>query len=98
LVRGMAQAADTLFVAGPRDVLDESELKKSLDGLPDTIYQQEAALNGDGGAVLWAVSTEDGSKLAEYNLDSPPVFDGMSAAGGRLYLSTADGTVHCYGP
>jgi hypothetical protein len=98
LVRGMAQAQDTLFVAGPRDVLDESELKKSLDGLPDTIYQQEAALNGDGGAILWAVSTKDGSKLAEYNLESPPVFDGMSAAGGRLYLSTADGTVHCYGP
>jgi hypothetical protein len=26
-----------------------------------------------------------------------PVFDGMAAAGGRLYLSTVDGAVVCLG-
>ena len=46
---------------------------------------------------LWAVSTTDGKKLAEYKLDAPPVFDGMAAAAGRLYASTTDGHVVCFG-
>ena len=41
-------------------------------------------------AVLWALSTTDGKKLAEYPLDSPPVFDGLIAANGRLYITTID--------
>lgn len=97
LVRGMVLAPDTLFIAGPRDVLDESGLRKSLDNVPDTIYQQESGLAGNGRAVLWSVSTADGNKLAEYDLEAPPVFDGMSAAQGRLYLSTTDGYVRCWG-
>jgi hypothetical protein len=28
-------------------------------------------------------------------LSSPPVFDGMAAAGGRLYLSLMDGSILC---
>ncbi len=47
-------------------------------------------------AVLWAVSPADGKKLAEYPLDSAPVFDGLIAADGRLYLSTAGGKVLCF--
>jgi outer membrane protein assembly factor BamB len=53
------------------------------------------ALEGRKGATLWAVATADGQKLAEVPLPSPPVFDGMAAAGGRLVLSTTDGTVVC---
>jgi len=34
--------------------------------------------------MLRAVSVSDGTKLAEYRLDSPPVFDGMIAAGARF--------------
>ena len=48
--------------------------------------------------MLRAVSVSDGTKLAEYRLDSPPVFDGMIAAGARLYLSLKNGTVLCMGP
>jgi hypothetical protein len=33
--------------------------------------------------------------MAQYELDSPPIFDGMIAAGGRLFLSTMDGRVVC---
>ena len=43
------------------------------------------------------VSAADGRKLAEHRLDSPPVFDGMVAAGARLYVSTLDGNVVCFG-
>ncbi len=33
----------------------------------------------------------NGVNLAEYERDSPPVFDGMAAALGKLYLSTSYG-------
>ena len=36
-------------------------------------------------------------QLAEYRLDAPPVFDGLAAAGGQLYLATMDGKVACFG-
>ena len=39
----------------------------------------------------------NGEKLAEYELESPPVLDGMIAAGERLYLSTQDGRLLCFG-
>jgi len=49
-------------------------------------------------ALLLALSASDGAELARYRLDSPPVFDGLAAAGGRLYLATVNGRVACYGP
>jgi hypothetical protein len=46
--------------------------------------------------LLWAVSAADGAKGAEYRLACPPVFDGLIAAGGRLYMAMIDGTVLCF--
>jgi hypothetical protein len=34
--------------------------------------------------------------VADYTLDAPPVFDGMAAANGRLYVVTTDGKVACF--
>ena len=48
-------------------------------------------------AGLLVVSTADGSKQAEADLDVPPVFDGLIAADGRLLMSTMDGKVLCFG-
>ena len=42
--------------------------------------------------------TEDGSTLAEHALRSPPVWNGMAAARGRLYLSTRDGRLLGFAP
>ena len=42
-----------------------------------------------------AVSASDGTELAQYRLDCSPVFDGMVAAGGRLYVSLQDGRLVC---
>ncbi|GAG19983.1 unnamed protein product, partial [marine sediment metagenome] len=74
-----------------------------LAGWPDSVRIEEktgVAIDKSGKrpnrAVLWAVSPADGKKLAEYRLDSEPVFDGLIAAGGRLYLSTVDGKVLCF--
>jgi len=82
-IRAMVLAGKTLFVAGPPDVLDPED--------------PLAAFEGRKGALLWAVSPADGRRLAEYKLDSPPVFDGLIAAGGRLYMARRDGTVACWG-
>jgi outer membrane protein assembly factor BamB len=82
-VVGMVLAADTLFLAGPPDKID------TADPL--------ATFEGRGHAVLAAVSTRDGSTRAEYVLAAQPVFDGLIAASGRLFISARDGRVLCFG-
>ena len=55
-----------------------------------------AALQGAKGALLHAVSAADGRKLNELKLDGCPVFDGMAAAEGKLFISMMDGSVVCF--
>jgi hypothetical protein len=81
--RAMVLAGETLFLAGWPDVADETD--------------PLAASEGRKGGLLWAVSSADGGKACEYKLDSPPVFDGLIAAGGRLYMAHRNGTVTCWG-
>ncbi len=81
--RGMVLADETLFLAGPPDVIP-----------PDDPY---AAFEGRAGAVLWAVAAKDGARQCELPLPHGPVPDGLIAAGGRLVLSTTDGNVICLG-
>jgi len=82
-VRAMVCAGEILFIAGPPDALDPED--------------PLAAFHGRKGGLLWAVSSKDGTKLVEHRLASPPVFDGMVAAQDRLYVSTRNGRVACYG-
>jgi outer membrane protein assembly factor BamB len=98
LVRAMVLADKTLFIAGPPDIVDETkafgrfneaEVRAKLD-------RQQASLDGEKGSLLWSVSATDGNRLSRQKLDSLPVFDGMAAAAGRLYLSTTDGNVICF--
>ena len=81
--QAMVLARDRLFLAGPPDVVPEDD--------------PMAAFDGRKGAKLWAVNASDGRKLAEYELESLPEFDGLIAADGRLYLATGDGRVICMG-
>ena len=83
-VTAMVLASETLFAAGLPDVVPD-----------DDPY---AAFEGRKGAKLLAFSTADGEKLAEYDLKHEPVFDGMAAAGGRLYIAAANGDVLCFCP
>lgn len=48
---------------------------------------------GKKGGILCAVDKTNGQKLTELKLSSSPVFDGMIAADGRLFLSLKDGNV-----
>ena len=97
----MTLCGETLFVAGPPDVFPSAP-----EGIDDPYYvasferlrEQEAALAGERGGALLAVSTADGQTRAEYSLEAPPEWDGMAAANGRLFLSLTNGTVVCVGP
>jgi outer membrane protein assembly factor BamB len=79
--RALAVTESVLFAAGP---------------MGDT-WQSLEAYNGRNGAELWSVSAQDGSKLHRVEFDAMPVFDGLIAARGKLYLSTVDGHVVCLG-
>jgi len=41
------------------------------------------------------INKTNGRKIAEYKLDASPIFDGLIAANGNLYISTKLGTVVC---
>jgi len=97
LTRGMVLSGQTLFVAGPPDVFPcaTEDVHPYHVVSAEALREQEAALAGKRGGLLMAVSAGDGRTLSRWELDHPPVFDGMAAAGGRLYLSTTGGRVVC---
>jgi len=80
--RAMVVAGKTLLVGGPLDRAD-----------PDDPW---ASLEGRSGGLLCILNAEDGKKLAEHALPAPPVWNGMAAARGRLYITTQDGNVLCF--
>ncbi len=81
-VTAMLIAGETLFAAGTSDA----------------IYPEDpwAAYEGRRGGKLMAFSAGDGEKLAEYELSAAPVFDGMAAAHGRIYLAARGGKLMSY--
>lgn len=78
-VRGMMLAGNLLFVAGASG--------------PEGEASREPATELPGQVV--ALSVTDGSEQARCALSSPPGFDGLAAAYGRLYLTTTAGRLVC---
>jgi outer membrane protein assembly factor BamB len=99
--RSMVLAGDALVVAGPEDVVDEEYALERLaakdPAIHEQLHRQDEILDGKEGGKFWVISTKDGSQLAELQLDSLPVWDGMSTAYGRVYIATTDGRVLCFG-
>jgi hypothetical protein len=79
--RAMVLAGDALFAAGWKDSV--------------RIFEKNPHREHD--SVLAVMSANDGEVLREYSLETEPVFDGMAAAYGKLYLSLKDGSVVCLG-
>jgi hypothetical protein len=48
------------------------------------------------GSLLLIMSTADGSIINQFDMDSVPVFDGMSAADGKVFISSRNGSLACY--
>jgi hypothetical protein len=82
-VTAMIRAAETIFAAGSPDIVDPID--------------PHGAWEGRKGGVLAALTADDGKILAEYELPAPPVWDGMAAAEGRLFISTSTGDIVCMG-
>jgi hypothetical protein len=94
-VRAMVIAGDMILAAGPPELAQASGTGEKALVLknPDETLR---AWQGEQGGKFWAISTTDGKTLAKYSLDSPPVFDGMAATAGRVYMATTDGHVVCF--
>ncbi len=96
---GLVLAGDILFVAGPPkvDTSNTREVLKTLAtddyDLPPVLKDATETFAGAKGGRLCAVNKRDGAKLMETTLPSIPVFDGLIAANGQLYISTQDGAV-----
>ncbi len=101
LVTAMVATENALFVAGPRDVCDEGQLFfRGARGGAGKIAQdveKQAAEWQNGRGLLLAVAKEDGRILAEHQLATLPVFDGMVAARNRLFVATKAGRLVCLG-
>jgi outer membrane protein assembly factor BamB len=98
LARGLVLAQDRLFVVGPPDLINEEETFQRLAArdpkVNESLQKQDEALAGKQGAKLLVISVSEGSTLAEYDLPMP-AWDGLAAAGGKLYMVTADGKIIC---
>jgi hypothetical protein len=94
----MVLADKTLFMAGPADIIDEEETFKNPDSsrLATKLIAQTDVFEGKKGSLLRVVSASDGEELAEYKLESVPVWDSMAASDGRLYLAMKNGKVLCF--
>ncbi|HID22854.1 MAG TPA: hypothetical protein EYP14_10710, partial [Planctomycetaceae bacterium] len=81
-IRAMVLAGPYLFVAG----------------VPDQVPPEDpwAPFEGRLPGKLQVFSATDGKLLRSYDLPASPVFDGLSAVRGRLYLSLKDGRLLCF--
>jgi hypothetical protein len=94
IVRAMALGPDRLAVAGP---INQGQKDPDLLAFQNDA-EARASFYGQKGTLLRVVSAVDGKGISETELNAMPVFDGLSAAGGKLYVSLKDGSVVCLGP
>ena len=97
--RGMVKAGKLLFIAGPVDSVDENKAMRQRNNpvWREEIRLQAEACAGRSGGFLRAVNTGTGEQASQLKMDSIPVFDGLAAANGKLYISLVDGNVICFG-
>jgi hypothetical protein len=98
VARAMTIAGDTLFVAGPPDLVDERQAYYNPDDpeVQDKLKRQTQAYEGQAGGQLWTLAKATGTVISRYVLSTIPVFDGMAAADNSLFMATVNGHVTCY--
>jgi len=99
--QGMVLDREHVFLAGPPR-FDEQAVNQYLAAVPADRWQLPPVVRdalekftGKDGGVLMVAKKADGKPVTTVKLPGPPVFDGMIAAGDRLLLSLADGSVLC---
>ncbi|MEM8667152.1 MAG: PQQ-binding-like beta-propeller repeat protein [Planctomycetota bacterium] len=100
-VRSMVLAGPKLFVCGPPDIIDEESTFQQLterdQQVQNLLAEQDKALNGSDGALLLSVNIDTGEVESRLPLEQLPGWDSMASANGRLFLSTLDGSIICFG-
>ena len=101
--RAMVLADNALFVAGPPRFDERAamqllgEVSTDDEALTPPLQQTLDSFGGREGSLLCAVDRSNGTVLTRCRLDAAPVFDGMIAADGRLFMASTDGKVQCFG-
>jgi hypothetical protein len=80
--KSLLVGSDRLYLAGVRDKVDEED--------------RWAHFDGRRGGLILVCSKADGRIIGQMEVESPPVFDGLASAGGKLFVSCKDGSVLCY--
>jgi len=93
--KAIVKTRETLFLAGPEDVLDEEAAfsNPQSEENSERLRKQNELINSRRGGKLVAVSAADGRSRQVLDLQSPPVWDGMAAAYGNLFMCCRDGSV-----
>jgi hypothetical protein len=93
--KAIVKTADTLFVAGPEDILDEERAFQDARGEENQklLQKQNELIESRQNGKLLAVSVRDGSTQQMVDLASQPVWDGMAAAYGKMFICGKDGSV-----
>jgi hypothetical protein len=96
--RAMLVADKHIVIAGPEDKVNENAVFRKIRDpkIRAQLAEQAEMLAGKHGGVLWIVDCQTGEKVYELKLDTIPVFDGMSAARQRLYMSAVNGKLICF--
>lgn len=85
-IKALVLTQDKILVAGPPDVPIDKKAENPL-----------ASIEGGMGGRLTIMAPADGKAVGEVQLKSPPVYDGMAAANGRVFISLANGDLICLG-
>jgi hypothetical protein len=97
----MILSGNKLFVAGPMDIIDEEKTFKQLSERDPEVQallaKQDDAIEGKYSGKLMAIDCDSSNIESEIDLGTLPAWDGMAGANGRIYLSTTDGQILCFG-
>ena len=93
IVRAMVLGADRLAIAGPVDLGKKEPNVLAFQNEAEAL----AGFEGSKGVWLRVVGASDGKTISQQALPYMPVFDGMAAAGGRLFIALRNGQIVCLG-
>ena len=82
-VSSLVGAGDRLYVAGAPETTGGEVSRPAFTGMTT--------------GLLWVVETGKGEKAAALALPAAPVWNGMAAADGQLFMALKDGSVCCMG-
>jgi outer membrane protein assembly factor BamB len=82
--RALVRAGNVLLLGGMPSVAENENESEAF-----------AKFEGRREGLLWLISARDGNKVSAFNMEAPPVWDGMAVANKHLYISRTDGVLEC---